>query len=1005
MNRRTFLKLAGVSSVSFAAGCSPESPKYLYSLVQAPEDMVTGKATWYASTCRECPAGCGIIAKNREGRVIKVEGNPLHPLNRGKLCIRGQAALQAVYNPDRLQAPLLKEKNGFVPIGYDQARALLKSKAWEAARKGPDRVWCLTEAVGESQMELFRDALKNWNSQPPVVFEAFAYEALKTANREIFGVDGLVSYRLDQADVLVAFGAEFLETWLSPVEYAWKFKAMHAVRGTEKGLFFLVSPFQTLTGANADRWLACAPGTEALVALGLVRQMLDIRRGKHLPPSLREALGKATEPYQQEAVIRLSGIPLAHYEELVVRLVDARRPLVLGAGSGHSDANGLAVNLAANLLNLMLDPELGLIDAANRHRVETAGRRADVLALFKTLSSGQADVLVLNNVNPVFSLPPESGAKAALEAQGLFVVSLSNFLDETSQLADLILPVSLPLETWDDYNGWTPVVSTLQPAMGKITAAPHLGDLILEAGFENQQPAPDFKTYIAERIRKQGRIRDELEWVRTLQQGGILPAAGQTTNALPKTIPDRLPRALAVPYQPPPAGLAFTAAPSVRFFDGRGANRPWLCEIPDPISRVAWQSPVWVHPDTARANGFDQADVLRVTTRTGSLEAPAYVTEAVRPGLLVMGIGQGHTSYGRYAQVGRAEPPAEFSTTDSVYWSFLSYVPAASTNPLAIMPAAVDPGCGGPSFNAFDVRIERTGRTVKIAKADGSRIQHGRTFLLTVTLEDLRKGPSRPKTGLTMGDFPFTLPLPEGYNPQRDFYPAHDHDGYRWGMVVDLDRCIGCGACAAACYAENNVGIVGELRIIQGRKMSWMTIERYHDEKRMDRVMFQPMLCQHCDNAPCESVCPVYAPHHNSEGLNTQIYNRCIGTRFCSQNCPYKVRRFNWFTWEWPEPLNLQLNPDVTVRSKGVMEKCSFCLQRIKEARTNAKNENRPIREGEVTPACVQTCPTGALIFGNLMDKDSRVRRLCDDPRAYQAMGYLNTKPAVIYLKKVLHEI
>jgi molybdopterin-containing oxidoreductase family iron-sulfur binding subunit len=224
-------------------------------------------------------------------------------------------------------------------------------------------------------------------------------------------------------------------------------------------------------------------------------------------------------------------------------------------------------------------------------------------------------------------------------------------------------------------------------------------------------------------------------------------------------------------------------------------------------------------------------------------------------------------------------------------------------------------------------------------------------------------------------------------------------------MAVDLDRCIGCGACAAACYAENNVGIVGEARILQGREMAWLEIVRYHDERRMQRVMFMPMLCQHCDNAPCESVCPVYAPHHSTEGLNNQIYNRCIGTRFCSQNCPYKVRRFNWFDWEWPVPMNLQLNPDVTVRGKGVMEKCSFCIQRIKEARTRAKNENRPIREGEVTPACVQTCPTDALVFGNLMDKDSRVRRLCDDPRAYQAMGYLNTKPAVIYLKKVLHEV
>ena len=234
--------------------------------------------------------------------------------------------------------------------------------------------------------------------------------------------------------------------------------------------------------------------------------------------------------------------------------------------------------------------------------------------------------------------------------------------------------------------------------------------------------------------------------------------------------------------------------------------------------------------------------------------------------------------------------------------------------------------------------------------------------------------------GLTMNDFPLTLPLPEGYDPGRDIYPSHDHEGYRWAMTVDLDRCIGCGACAVACYAENNVAVVGEQHIIEGREMAWLRVERYHDMEDPKRITFLPMMCQHCDNAPCESVCPVYAPHHSKEGLNNQIYNRCIGTRFCSQNCPYKVRRFNWFDWQWPAPLNRQLNPDVTVRSKGVMEKCSFCIQRIKVAHGKAKDENRSIRDGEVVPACVQTCPTEALVFGNLMDPESRVRKLAEDP-------------------------
>jgi molybdopterin-containing oxidoreductase family iron-sulfur binding subunit len=256
-----------------------------------------------------------------------------------------------------------------------------------------------------------------------------------------------------------------------------------------------------------------------------------------------------------------------------------------------------------------------------------------------------------------------------------------------------------------------------------------------------------------------------------------------------------------------------------------------------------------------------------------------------------------------------------------------------------------------------------------------------------------------------MDDFPLTLPLPEGYEHTRDIYPPHEHEEYRWAMVVDLDKCIGCSACTVACYAENNLGVVGLDRVIEGREMSWLAVQRYHDPEQMEKVTFLPMLCQHCENAPCESVCPVYAPHHSKEGLNNQIYNRCIGTRFCSQNCPYKVRRFNWYSWQWPKPLHLQLNPDVTVRSKGVMEKCSFCIQRIKEAHGKAKNEKREIMDGEVQPACLQTCPTGVFTFGNIMDPKSKVRRLFEDERTYQVMGYLNTKPAVIYLKKVIQEI
>jgi molybdopterin-containing oxidoreductase family iron-sulfur binding subunit len=978
MNRRTFLKIAGMGSISFAVGCNPP-PKNLFSQVEAPDDMVTGGATWYASTCRECPAGCGILAKNREARIVKIEGNPLHPVNKGKLCMRGQAALQAVYNPDRLHTPMLKKEGRWQPLAFAEAEALLKAKAAAAAQKGPDRVRLLTESVGESLLGLCTTALERLNSPPQLVYEPFAYEALKTANLKAFGVDGLASYRLDQADLLVSFGADFLETWLSPVEYAWKFDAMHGLRGAAKNPFFQISPCQTLTGANADHWLACRPGSESAIALGLLRHLLDAGKGRSLPAPLKAFLNSTVAPYTQEAVLERSGMAPALYETLGRRLTEARRPLVLGTGTGAADRNGVQTNLAVNLLNFLLDPDLALIDFTNRHRVESAARRADVVEFFRALPEGGVDLLLLHNVNPVFTLAPGSGARQALQEKAFFVVYLGHFMDETAEMADLFLPLPMPLESWDEYGGKQRLVSTLQPAMGRLTTAAGLGDLLLRIGFQGPPPADSYKGYVVARLAERWGIGNEIQWLETLQRGGKFAPPEPSGQNRKAPQPDRLADLLTEPAAPPAAGISFAAVPSIRFFDGRGANRPWLCEIPDPLSRVAWQTPVYLNPETALAGGLAQGDVVTLQSGPGEAEASVYESELVSPGVAVMAIGQGHTAYGRYAK-------------------------HTGVNPLQLLSAEVDPLCGGASFAVSPVTLKPTGRRQQLASTSGSRTQHGRTFALTVGLGALQHPGEHKKTGLTMGHFPLTLPLPEGYDPKRDFYPPHSHEDYRWGMVVDLDKCVGCGACAAACYAENNIGVVGVERVLEGREMGWMSVERYHAEADRRRVTFLPMMCQHCDNAPCESVCPVYAPHHSREGLNNQIYNRCIGTRFCVQNCPYKVRRFNWFDWKWPDPMYLQLNPDVTVRSKGVMEKCSFCIQRIKAARNVARNEKRLIRDGEVTPACAQTCPTGALVFGNLMDRGSRVRQLTDDPRAYQVLGYLNTKPAVIYLKRVVLE-
>jgi molybdopterin-containing oxidoreductase family iron-sulfur binding subunit len=980
MNRRTFLKIAGMGSIAFAAGCSADPEKTLYSLVQAPDDMVTGQPQWYAATCRECPAGCGILAKNREGRVIKVEGNPLHPVNRGKLCIRGQAALQGIYDPDRITAPMLREGEVWRPIGWGEAAGLLRDRGSAAARRGGGRVRMLTEVVGTPFAQLATEALAAWNAPAPLAFETFGYESLKTANHLAFGVEGLVGYRLEQADLLLGFGADFLDTWLSPVEFARRFKRMHAFNGREKGLFIHVAPFQSVTAANADRWVGCRPGSEAVVALGLLQVALDVGRADHLPTDLRAALEHALTPFHRERVLAQADIPSETYDRVIQRLFNARRPLVLPTSAAPAGGNGLAANLAANLLNRVLDPTLAGLDFGCRYRVESAARRQEVQGLVDEVRGGEVDLLLVNNTNPCYALPPGSGVAEALARPGVFVVSFSNVMDDTTARSHMVLPVRLPLESWDLYDGVQGQPGVLQPAMGRLTEAPLLGDVLLETAFAQGRPAEGYKAYLARWLARRGAVATDADWVTLFQQGGLFTPPAEVPPPAFSPDPAAVAAVVAAVVDPAP-GPIWLAAPSIRYFDGRGANRAWLQEVPDPLTAVAWQNPILLHPETAADFGLQPGDRVRVEGAGARLEAPLYIWEGVQPDALVMAAGLGHEAYGRYA-AGRG------------------------ANPLALLAPETDPADGGPLWGLRQPVLTRIGEGV-VAHADGSRLQHGRKIAVSVPLEDLAgtHAAAPHAAGLTMESFPLTLPLPEGYDPQRDFYPAHDHEGYRWSLVVDLDRCIGCGACAGACYAENNLGVVGERRMIEGREMAWLQVQRYLDPDRPERVLFLPMMCQHCDNAPCESVCPVYAPHHDKEGLNNQIYNRCIGTRFCVQNCPYKVRRFNWFTWQWPDPLPLQLNPDVTVRAKGVMEKCSFCVQRIKAGHNAAKNAKRPIRDGEVTPACAQTCPTEALVFGNLMDPASRVRRMVDDPRAYQVMGYLNTKPAVIYLKKVVQEV
>jgi molybdopterin-containing oxidoreductase family iron-sulfur binding subunit len=404
--------------------------------------------------------------------------------------------------------------------------------------------------------------------------------------------------------------------------------------------------------------------------------------------------------------------------------------------------------------------------------------------------------------------------------------------------------------------------------------------------------------------------------------------------------------------------------PTLALYDGRVADRPWLRELPDPVSQMAWDPWIEVHPETAKVLGIENDETIELSGGGNAESAVVTVADDIVRGIIAVPLGDHGTA-------GKSTP-------------FI--FPGQETEALS----------GGLVWVSSGVRVAGSGRIERIPRVQASFIDNGRGVVGYTTVEamnadrDEKTGESGKK-GVDKED--------------HQMYADHEHSGHRWGMAIDLSRCTGCSACVVACYAENNIPVAGRDGVLAGREMAWIRVERYNvTVGGSKRVIYLPMMCQHCDSAPCEPVCPVFATYHNPEGLNAQVYNRCIGTRYCSNNCPYKVRRFNWFSYSWREPLNIQLNPDVTVREKGVMEKCTFCVQRIRYARDKARDERRSIADGEIIPACAQTCPTGAIVFGDLNDPESLVSRISGKDTGYKVLEQLNTKPAVTYLKRVFRE-
>ena len=978
LSRRSFLKLAATASAAAAIpGCEPAARKIIPYVVPD-ENVIPGVPTFYATTCTECSAGCGIVARVREGRVIKLEGNPADPISQGSICARGQAALQGLYNPDRLAKPKKRREDGsLVEVSWDEALDTLNTKLATAAKVGKDRVAFIGAPQGPTLDKISSLWLEAWGSNRVVFWERIGEEPARAAAQSCFGRRDLPVYRLDQAETIISFGADFLETWGSPVEQTRQYADFRAPRMRKSGLTIgksaYISPRLGLTGAKSDEWVAANPGAESALAMAVLNVIVNqgwISQDSGVDSA---ALKSFVEDYDPHSVSERTGVPVETINRLGSWFGQADGAVALPGGEdSQTYVAAYVLNaVTGNVGRTMLFPEGA--------PAETLTRRDDTRAAVQAIHDGQVDVVVVaGGANPVFSMPPSWGAGPAIK-RAPFVVWLGDVPDETADSAHLLIPTHHALENWRDTAPRAGVYGLGQPVMQPVFGSRPLHDILLSsahlgAGAQNVpwENAADAINSAWQDL--QGKIAPDANatefWNGSLRKGGVFREVKPIAVKLSAEVLKRKPVAVASA----PGAFTLAAFPHIFLYDGRGADKSWLQEIPEPVSQIVWDGWAEMHPDTAAQLGIKETyettrlyagiDVVRVDTPNGPLEAAVHITPLVKPGVIAMPIGQGHSSYGRYAQ-GRGV-------------NLWAYLPESS--------------------RGVAVEARKIEKQYKLVTPLGKSDMMGRSIIETMTVEDLAKGVMPEVEGAPHLDVPYEM------------YAPFEYTGHKWGMTIDVNSCTGCSACVAACYAENNIGVEGKDNVALGRIMSWIRVERFipreEDVAHAPLLYLAPIMCQQCDHAPCEPVCPVFASSHTTEGLNAQIYNRCIGTRFCENNCPYKVRRFNWYAPEWPEPLNLQLNPDVTVRGMGVMEKCTFCIQRITTAEIDARTENRKLVDGEIIPACAQACPARAITFGDLNDPNSAVlkRRADNKLRNYTMLPEFNALPQVTYLRALHRE-
>lgn len=971
-NRRDFLKYFGfgISAVALAA-CNKAPVKNAIPYIVKPENITPGVPNWYASTCNACASNCSILVKTREGRPVKIEGNSESPIFKGGVCGAGHASLLELYDNERLRKPRKK--------GADATWAEV-DKEITGALAGAKNVALITGTVNSPST---KKAIAEFTTKYPQVkhfqYEAFSYGALAKATKESFGKEVVPGYRFDLAKVIVSFGADFLGTWISPVEFTKQWAKNRGAEDKKMSRHIQIESYLSVTGSNADVRYPIKPSAEGAYIISLYNKIAALAGA----PSL------GTLPPVE--------LPVNGVENTAKELWENRGQSLVVCGSNNIGAQ--SVVHAINVLLGNIGTTVDLVNYSNQHYSDDTHFNNFV----NDLSAGTVDGVIFYNVNPVYSYSDSVKLAEGIKKAKLSVSS-SPVVDETSELCQYNVPDSHYLESWNDSEPKAGYFTFTQPSITTVFETRQMQESLLTWAGNNS----NFYDYMVANWSSLG----SEGFKKAIHDGFYIQPQ---TGAQPSFNAEAAKGFEAVAYE------LYTASKDkkeVKLYtkvgvrDGSGAKNPWLQEMPDPISKVCWDNYAAISIATAKELGVEDGDTINVTAKHGKIEKVPVLVQPGQPNnVIAVAVG--------YGRNGSAGSKAERGIIGVNAYTLANYAPTQM-------------------HGHADVQVAKGEGRHELAQTQTHHTIEGRAIIKEASLgeyvKDARAGNQDHHKALKENGNLLTL------------WSERDSKGHKWTMAIDLNKCTGCGSCIVSCNAENNVPVVGRKEVKNRREMHWIRIDRYYKFKDKDgkaatrekgmaatmlkgkdegvidyndptsvdfenvSVTHQPVMCQQCGHAPCETVCPVLATVHSSEGLNQMAYNRCVGTRYCANNCPYKVRRFNWFKYRENDQFDFNfnhdlgrmvINPDVTVRSRGVMEKCSFCVQRIQAGKLKAKLENRAMVDGDVKTACQQSCPSDAIIFGDFNDENSQVRKYFKNERAYFVLEEYNVQPSVAYMTKV----